>query len=165
MKKKTLLILLFVFSFLAIVDGALLTYQHYSTSSSVLCVFGDSFNCNTVSQSAYSTVDNIFYFLAVDMGFSVPIITISIPIAVIAIVLFLMIKLHILHLWHGKKVGRFHPNHSIWAMRILLSISMVYGIWLVYVQKYILQTYCLYCLILDILILLSLVISFMFRIE
>lgn len=163
MKQKTLLVILLVLSFLAVIDGGLLTYEHYSTSGSSLCNFGKNLDCGIVGKSPYATVDNIFYFLAVDMGLSVPIITISIPIAVIAIIVFILIKIGVLHIWHDRSFGRFNPKHMLWAIRTLLIFSMIYGLWLVYVQEYILRTYCLYCLGLDAIILLSLIVSFLIK--
>jgi uncharacterized membrane protein len=163
MKQKTLLTILFVVSFLAIVDGAIITYEHYSEASTTLCDFGPRFNCNVASQSVYSTIDNIFYFLAVDLGFSIPIITLAIPVAVVAMVTFLLIKIGALHIWHDKDIGRFNSKHILWSIRYVLGFSLIYGAWLIYVQAFILKSYCLYCLILDLLILLSLIVSFMIK--
>ena len=164
-KEEILLIVLFALSFLALVDGIYLTYQHYGTSTSSLCKFGESFDCNIVSKSAYSTVDNIFYFLAVDLGWPVPIITISVPIAIIAIVAFLLIKIGIFHVWHKRSIGRFTHKHIMSAIRILLIFSLLYGVWLIYIQKFILQTFCFYCLVLDVLIFLALTVSLWIDVE
>ncbi len=160
MNKKTLLVILFVLSFLAIVDSSLITYEHYSKAPLSFCKFGKNFDCGIAAQSPYATVDNIFYFLAVDLGLSVPIVTIGIPVAIMAIVVFLLIKIGALHIWHEKDIGRFNTNHMIWSIRGLLIFSLLYGISLIYVQAFILRTYCLYCLLLDALILASLIISF-----
>ena len=162
-KKEFWLIVLFVLSFLALVDGAYLTYQHYSSTPGILCQFGENFDCDIVSKSAYSTLDNIFYFLAVDLGISIPIVTISVPIAIMVIVVFLLVKIGILHIWHERDIWKFNTDHMLWAIRGILIFSLIYGMWLIYVQKYILMSYCLYCLVLDVLIALSLIVSFILK--
>ncbi len=163
MKQKILLIILFSLSFLALVDSSVITYLHYSPSSSSLCNFGANFDCGVVSHSVYANIDNVFYFLAVDLGLSFPIITIAIPVAVMGILVFLLIKTGILHIWHGKSIGKFSPSHMLWVIRGILIFATVYGLWLIYIQKYVLRTYCVYCLVLDLLIWLSLITSFMIK--
>ncbi|HME87140.1 MAG TPA: vitamin K epoxide reductase family protein [Candidatus Nanoarchaeia archaeon] len=156
-KEELLLIVLFVLSFFAFVDGAYLTYLHYNPAASEFCNFGQSLNCDAVNKSPYSTLDNIFYFLAVDLGISVPIITISIPIAIMSLAVFLLIKIGIIHVWHKKSIGWFTHRHIMRTIQWTLFVSLLYGVWLIYIQKFILHTFCVFCLVLDFLILLSLI--------
>ncbi len=158
-KEEILLIVLFVISFLALLDGAYLTYLHYDPDASTVCNFGEGLNCDTVNRSPYSTIDNIFYFLAIDLGLSVPIVTISIPIALMSIAIFLLIKIGIFHVWHKKSIGWFTHNHIMKTIQWTLAISMLYGVWLIYIQKFILNTFCVFCLVLDFLILCALIVA------
>ncbi len=164
-KNEIILIILFTLSFFAFVDGIVLTYKHYVSTPDGFCDIFSKKGCDIVDQSPYSTVDNIFYFLSVNMKIAVPVITISIPIAIMAIVVFLLIKIGILHIWHGKSLGRFNPEHMLLFIRVILSFSLLYGLWLFYIQGNILHSYCIYCIILDALIFLSLITSFFVKVE
>src|SRR3989344_4393241 len=54
-----------------------LLYEHFSTTTSKLCTFGENFNCGIVNKSPYANLDGIFYLLTIDLNLNLPLINIS----------------------------------------------------------------------------------------
>jgi len=142
---------------LGILDALFLTYLHLSPDSSRFCGAGE-FNCDIVNKGAYSTLDGVSYFLVMDLGVSAPIIDLAsrnwvlnlllsnafLGTITLVIVLFLVICFK-----KEKHIGELSPAGMLRLVRWLLFIGVLYGTYLFYIQKAILKTYCLYCLILD----------------
>ena len=45
-----------------------LVYEHFSSTASEFCDFGEGLDCGIVNKSPYSTLDGITYFLVFDLG-------------------------------------------------------------------------------------------------
>ncbi len=127
-----------VFSFVGLLLSAFLTYQYYALEPSTLCMVGDYFVCS-LSASSYSTVDGIFYFLSVDLGLSLPVISFPIPNSLLFFLGFLFLLFTALH-------PQRHPSALRWNKRLLFVLAG-YSVFLTYVETYFLYTLCLFCLL------------------
>lgn len=135
MNKETWLKLIIFLSFLGIIASGYLTYLHYkpiSIENPEFCDFSQSFNCSTVNKSSYSLL----------FGIPVAILGILAMLAVI-ILSFMLLK---------KKIELVER-----ILLYLLSFNLVFALYLLYTEIFLLNALCLFCLILDGIILLNLV--------
>ena len=148
-----------VLSVLAIIVSAYLAYQHYEVEDSDFCVFGASFDCNIVNKSPYANVDGLLYFLVFDMEMDIPYVQIPIPNAILSIVFFLFLFFAARSLQHKKPLFGMQARSLIKLMKTLLYLSLAYAIYLVYIEAFILLSYCVFCITLDVIIVLALFIT------
>jgi uncharacterized membrane protein len=135
-----------------------LLYQHFSPSSSVFCNFGEGLDCGIVNKSPYSTLDGITYFLVFDLGLNVKLLDFRNYGFLIELLqtnaflgfLILLTKLFLLRAHKKQKHFSFIKQHRVLSwLKVLSLLSIVYGIFLIYIQHSILKTYCVFCLVLD----------------
>ena len=144
-----------------------LLYEHFSTTTSKLCTFGENFNCGIVNKSPYANLDGIFYLLTIDLNLNLPLINIS-DINVIldfltanAFLGFLtLLLLFFLNKNKDRKVLWIKKEQNRkWTLGILI-FSIIYGsIYLLAIQHFILHTYCLFCILLDLIIIASFIVA------
>jgi len=142
-----------------------LLYEKYDASASVVCTFGESFNCGTVSKSPYAQVDGIFYLMAIEYGWPVPLIDISGKGFIFDlltsnsflgfITLLFLFGLHITK----KKFLFVASRDKDRITRIIVALSVLYAAYLLYIQHSILQTYCVFCIGLDFVILVAFILT------
>ena len=128
-----------IIAILVMIISGLLVNAHYKEESSEFCIFGDNFDCDIVNKSPYSKVDGIFHFINTDLGIPFPDLYIPIPVSIISILVFSTIF-----------ALSFKPKPKI--LKTLMILSILYATYLIYIEAFILLTYCIYCIILDILI-------------
>ncbi|RMD67922.1 hypothetical protein D6817_00175 [Candidatus Pacearchaeota archaeon] len=152
--------------------SALLIYEHFSESASKFCTFGNSLNCGVVNKSPYANLDGISYLLTIDLGLPLPIISISDANPVLDLLtsnafLGLLTLLFLFALVRAREKRErflFVPYHSnLKWLRGVLIFSVAYGAYLFAVQHFLLKTYCIFCLGLDIVLVVSLVLAFMLK--
>ncbi len=137
MNKKILWIR--IVAILAIIVSGVLVNAHYKEDPSKFCVFGDKFDCDIVNQSPYANLDGVFYFISSDLGIPFPEFYLPIPVSIISILMFSLV------------IGlTFKPKIKI--LKTLMVLSILFSIYLIYIEAFILLTYCIYCIILDLLI-------------
>ena len=142
-----------IIAVIAILVSSFLVYEHYKTTPSKFCKFGASFDCGIVNKSPYSNIDGIFYFMNFDMGFSwVPLLEMPIPISALGILTFLLIFLMSCKVERKKAFFGLKPMQQVKLMKWLMALSIIFALYLVYIEAYVLLFYCIYCLILDALI-------------
>lgn len=111
-------ILLFVIALLGFADASYLTIEHYSGVIPPCSVTG---GCETVLTSAYSTVFGV-------------------PVALGGAIFYLFILVSIFIYFESK-------NTKLLKWSLLLTIlGFIASLWFVYVQAFILHSYCVYCL-------------------
>lgn len=135
-----------------------LLYEHFAPVASKFCKFGNSFDCGIVSKSPYSNLDGISYLLTIDYNLPLPLIDIAgiNPIfdflTTNAFLGFLML-FALLFLIHSYVRNRSFLGIQSWQMPRLITglliFSLLYGMFLIYIQHSILKTYCILCLTLD----------------
>ena len=145
-----------------------LLYEHFSASASRFCTFGQSFNCGIVNKSPYANVDGISYLLTIDYGLPIPLINISdtnIFLDFITANAFLGFIILLFLFFLNKRYKKSHllwvdkESNRTWIKRVL-TFGLIYALYLLYIQHFILRTYCLFCLLLDITIIASLITAY-----
>ncbi len=164
LSKRTGFIALSVLLVLGMLDSAFLAYEHFSPSASRFCTFGESFNCGIVNKSPYATVDGISYLLTIDYGWPLPLIDISgmnpvfeflLSNAVLGFFTLLILFVLLHYKFRGKD---FYFIKTAQMKRVMLGVlifGIAYGAYLFYIQHSILKTYCLFCIVLDTIMILS----------
>ncbi|MEK6916637.1 MAG: vitamin K epoxide reductase family protein [Nanoarchaeota archaeon] len=144
-----------------------LVYEHFSPNASKFCDFGEGLDCGIVNKSPYANLDGISYLFTIDFGWPIPLIDISginwffnlltsnAFLGFLTLVfLFFLVNAH-----EGKKNFLFiKKKDSLAWMKGITLFGVVYGFYLFLIQHYILKTYCVYCLALDVVLISSLII-------
>jgi vitamin-K-epoxide reductase (warfarin-sensitive) len=94
-------------------------YHHFGASKTSFCNFGESFNCDIVNRSTYSTV-------------------LGVPVALIGILGYLLI-LALATVYRGKA-------ETPVMLLIASAAGLGFALYLTYVEKFILQVWCVLCL-------------------
>jgi uncharacterized membrane protein len=151
-------VMLRVFLILGLLLSLFLLYEHFSESSSEFCTFGESFDCGIVNKSPYSTLDGISYLLTLDYGLSLPLVDLSqygVVIEFLTTNSFLgfltLLFLFFLCLNYQKKGFLWIKKDDVlkW-MKCISLFSILYGAYLIYIQHSLLKSYCIFCLALDV---------------
>ncbi len=167
MSKKTLSTTLNILLIVGMLSAIFLTYEHFSATASKYCTFGESFDCGIVNKSPYANLDGISYLLTIDFGLPLPLVNISginwffdlITSNALWGLLTLLLIFLLRTKFKNKKLLWITPQKNKKWVIGLLTFGLVYGIYLLAIQHFILKTYCLFCIILDAVILLSLIIA------
>jgi uncharacterized membrane protein len=143
-----------------------LLYEHIVPSASKYCSFSPAFDCGAVNKSPYSTLDGVSYFLTIDLGLPFPIIDIASKSLFLSVLfsvaflgfLFFCIIIGLMEIY-SRGQGPFDINGEKalkWA-KGLMVFGVIFAAYLLSVQKFILQTYCVFCLTMDAVILVALI--------
>jgi vitamin-K-epoxide reductase (warfarin-sensitive) len=94
-------------------------YEHFATSSTSFCDFSESFNCDIVNRSAYSTV-------------------LGVPVALIGIIGYLLITV----------LATIYRNQAETPVLLLIASlgGLGFALYLTYIEKFVLATWCILCL-------------------
>jgi vitamin-K-epoxide reductase (warfarin-sensitive) len=108
-----------LFAIAGVAVSSVSLYEHFATSTSSFCNFSDSFNCDLVNRSQYSTV-------------------LGMPVALIGIVGYLVLTIL-------ATVYRNLPQTP--ALLLIASvIGLGFALYLAYVEKFLLGVWCFLCL-------------------
>ena len=94
-------------------------YHHYGTSQTTYCDFGASFNCDIVNRSIYSTVLGIPDALIGILGYGLP----------LALATFYRTK-----------------AETPFMLLIASTVGLGFALYLTYIEKFVLATWCIMCL-------------------
>jgi uncharacterized membrane protein len=116
---RKLFVLIAILAIAGIAVSALSLYHHYQTSKTSYCDFGESFNCDIVNRSEYSTV----------LGF---------PVAGIGVAGYLIIFL----------LATVYRDRQETAVVLLLGAlgGLGFALYLTYVEGFVLHAWCILCL-------------------
>lgn len=114
-----LLFTLLVFSIIGITDAGYLTYEHY-TQGDIVCLITEG--CDVVTTSEYS-----FIF--------------GIPVSLLGLIYYAMFFIGLL--WLILKPGTIVLN----LLRSLVGVGVLFSLWFVYVQIYLINAICFYCMV------------------
>jgi vitamin-K-epoxide reductase (warfarin-sensitive) len=94
-------------------------YEHFATSTTSFCNFGDTFNCDLVNRSPYSTL-------------------LGMPVALIGVIGYLLIG----------ALATFYRNQVETPMLLLIASAggLGFALYLTYVEKFVLAAWCILCL-------------------
>ncbi len=163
-KLQSRLLALKVLLVIGMLISLFLVYEHFSPSASRFCDLGEGFDCGIVNKSPYANLDGISYMLTIDWGLPLPLVDLSGANAILdflttnAFLGFLTLAfVFLLARSYGKKTSFFWiPERQLtYWIRYVLLFGIAYGAFLFYVQHSLLRTYCIFCLSLDGVLLLS----------
>ncbi|MEK6854588.1 MAG: vitamin K epoxide reductase family protein [Nanoarchaeota archaeon] len=138
-----------------------LLYEHFSVSAGKFCKFGENFDCGIVNKSPYANLDGISYLLSVDFGLPLPFMDISSKSLILDLLtsnaflgfLTLLFMLFLVNAKHSNKNFLWIKANKTRKWLLGVSVfSVSYGFYLFLVQHFILRTYCIFCLILDVIL-------------
>ncbi len=166
-KKKSVSHVLPVLFVLGMLVSLFLTYEHFSPEASKWCTFGSSFDCGIVNKSPYASIDGISYLMTIDFEWNIPLINLTqygffaelftsnafLGFLTLVFLLFLLRA-------YRKKTSCLWitANNVLRWMQGILIFGVLYGFYLFLIQHFILQTYCILCIALDIILVISLII-------
>ena len=102
-----------------VVVSSISLYHHFATTETSFCHFGESFNCDIVNRSAYSTVFGI-------------------PVALIGILGYLLV-LALATVYRDKAETP--------VMLLIITVGgLGFAVYLTYIEKFVLFTWCILCL-------------------
>ncbi len=119
MSRRAALTGIIILSILGLAISSLSLVNHYSTSKSSYCSFGDNFNCDIVNRSIYSQVSGV-------------------PVALIGMIGYVVLALLS---WLTRR-GNDQRGFMIAAALAGLGFSL----YLTYIEKFVLATWCILCL-------------------
>ena len=94
-------------------------YHHFGTAKTSFCDFGESFNCDLVNRSQYSTI-------------------LGVPVAVIGLCGYLLILLLATGYRNKAETGIF--------LRVCCTTGLAFSLYLTYIEKFVLSAWCILCL-------------------
>ncbi len=143
---KRRIIFLMLISLLASLTSGYLLALHYNPELSSFCDISSNFDCDIVNKSQYSTIDGFFNWLFPDIFLFIPV-----PNAFLSLFIFLAVLLGGSIVSHSRFS---HLSQNFFKLTgIIMFISLLYASWLVYIEAFVLRTWCLFCILLYILIL------------
>lgn len=157
---KKLFIFISIFLLLGALISAFLLYEHFAPSASAFCQFGESFDCGVVNKSPYANLDGFSYLLTIDYNLPLPLINISgiNPVlnfltanAFLSLLVFLFMFLLVWKKYKNQNLFNIDvgiKNEVKW-LRGIITFGLAYGFYLIYIQHSLIKMYCLYCLMLD----------------
>ncbi len=153
--------LIYIILFIGVAISLFLLYEHFSPTGSEICNISEQLNCDTVNKSPYSTADGIIYLLVFDLGISFPYVDIAGMNVLFEFILTnaflgfvtLLFTLFLYRSYENKRDFLWikKDKSSDWLKGITL-FSVLYGGYLFLVQHFILRTYCVFCLSLDLIL-------------
>ncbi|MBU0668445.1 vitamin K epoxide reductase family protein [Patescibacteria group bacterium] len=126
-----------------------LTYMHFKPEAAEFCNFSEAWNCDVVNKSAWSVVD---------LGF------VQIPVAILGFLTYLtffVVSILIVKKVNWRKIwGRLNEKLILNLMKYLSIIGFVFSLYLSYIEAFVLQTFCLFCVIQQVIILAIMILFF-----
>lgn len=148
-----------IFLILGMLIALFLVYEHFSESASEFCSFGASLDCGIVNKSPYANLDGISYLLTIDFGLNLPFIDIAgispfldflTSNAFLGFVTLLFMFFLARANYKKEDFLFIKRDKTIHWMLGIAVFGVAYGFYLFLIQHYILKTYCIFCLALDV---------------
>ncbi|HLG25716.1 MAG TPA: vitamin K epoxide reductase family protein [Candidatus Gracilibacteria bacterium] len=138
-----------VLSFLGILTASYLTYLHYQPEASEFCNFGEQFNCEVVNKSQWSYIDLGLFDLPVSiLGLS-------------AYVFFFIVSLLVVKGFRFQKIHKWlRPGNMLKLMQYLSVVGLIFSLYLTYIEAFVLQTWCIFCVTSQIIMILITILFF-----
>jgi uncharacterized membrane protein len=130
--RRRLMLAIALVALAGVVVSSVSLYHHFSTSKTSFCNFGDSFNCDIVNRSSYSTLAGV-------------------PVALIGIIGYLLI-LGLATIYSDK-------GETPIILLIASIGGLGFALYLTYIEKFVLAAWCILCLTSLVLILSAAVLS------
>lgn len=150
-KVNKLLTVIAVLSLIALGVTAYLTYMHFKPEASDFCNFSDQWNCDVVNKSQWSYID---------LGF------VEIPVSILGFGTYLIFFVFsILLIRKAVNWRKLHPKLNellvLNVLRYLSVIGVIFSLYLTYIEAFKLQTFCLFCVVQQVIIIIIAILFFM----
>ncbi|MBD3328709.1 hypothetical protein GF340_05425 [Candidatus Peregrinibacteria bacterium] len=147
---KTIHILIKLLSLVAIFVTAYLLYMHFKPELSDYCSFGDNFDCDVVNKSPWSVID---------LGFM------RIPVALLGLLTYTIFFIASWLLKSGKDLSKIFFKWTtnkllVIKMTVLSVIGVAFSLYLTYIEAFVLQTYCIFCVTQQVIIFIIMILYF-----
>ena len=133
MNEKRGLIIILVCSLIAIITSTYLLYSHYLDESS-FCDISEGISCDIVNRSLYSEIFGI-------------------PISLLSLITFYFISVITISALKNEKIFGLSKRKIYDIIFWLMIFSLVFALYLVYIEAFVLYAVCPLCVLLDIIIL------------
>lgn len=153
MKRKRAVEVLFFASLVAVLLSLFLLYQHYSKEASGFCNFGELLNCDVVNKGEYSTVDGVVNLVLDNVLGGHHYLYFPVPNAAVSVVVFLFFFGAAMRLYRGRSYFGMGERMVVRVLGLLIGLSWVYALILIYIEWRVLQSWCVFCLALDVVML------------
>ena len=118
-RARRVMLIIAVVALAGVAVSSVSLYHHFGTSKTSFCTFGQSFNCDIVNRSSYSTVFGV-------------------PVALIGILGYLLI-LALATVYREKA-------ETPVMLLIASAVGLGFALYLTYIEKFVLQAWCILCL-------------------
>jgi uncharacterized membrane protein len=166
---KKVFTLLNILLIIGMADSVFLLYEHFAPSASKFCQFGQSFDCGVVNKSPYANIDGLSYLLTIDYKLPIPYFNISGINAFFDLItanaflgfltLLIIFGLNVARYKNRAFLGIAPKQNKKWVIGLLIFGIVYGGGYLFYIQHAILKTYCIFCIVLDITMVVSLIVA------
>ncbi len=119
MKRSRLLIAISVLAIAGMALSSASLVSHYRKSPTEYCDLGENFNCDIVNRSPYAEVAGVPVALIGMLGYA-----------------FLLAMSRVAENW----------QHASWILLLAAAGGLVFALRLTYIEKYVLDTWCILCL-------------------
>ncbi|HLC63156.1 MAG: hypothetical protein US53_C0035G0013 [Candidatus Woesebacteria bacterium GW2011_GWA1_37_7] len=147
MKKSTIINILLILTMLGILTSTYLVKLHYSQSSS-FCNINDKLNCDIVNKSQYALFPPLY----------------GAPISLLGLLNFLILFLAIILISKNKQFSLFKEQIDQLVLSefiyYALLANLLFAAYLIYIESFVLGVFCIICLLLDLIIILSIFFSY-----
>jgi uncharacterized membrane protein len=131
-----------ILAFMAMCVTAYLVYLHYEPSAAEFCNLGQQFNCDIVNKSQWSYIA---------LG------SLEIPVSIFGFLYYMGIFIGSIGVARKVNFASIHkllePMNVIRLMRWFTYIGVLFTLYLTYIEAFVLHTFCLFCVIQQVLIL------------
>jgi uncharacterized membrane protein len=159
--KKRKSLYLTILLVLGMLSSLFLVYEHFSPSSSTFCNFGKSFDCGIVNKSPYANLDGFFYLLTIDFEVNIPTFYLSdvnwffdllTSNAFLGFITLLFMSFLVFAYDKSKGFLWVKETKVLSWLKALSLFGVIYGAYLIFVQHFLLKSYCIFCLFLDVIL-------------
>jgi uncharacterized membrane protein len=166
--KKRIMLALNIFLVLGMLVSLFLLYEHFAETGSEFCSFNGDFDCGIVNKSPYANLDGISYLLTIDLGLPIGLINISginfffdflTANAFLGFLTLLFVYLLVSNSRKGKGFLWISGDGGLKWVRGILIFGVAYGFYLFLIQHFVLKTYCIFCLTLDVILVVCLILA------
>ena len=153
---------------LGLMVSGFLVYEHFAETASEFCNIGEGFDCGIVNKSPYANLDGIFFLLVIEKGWSIPYINLS----SINVFFDLLTSVAFLGFWSLILLLCLNVSNKnddfLWItsnkkeawIKGITAFGVVFGGYLFLIQHFVLKTYCIFCLGLDMILITLAVLAF-----
>lgn len=138
-----------VLSFIAMGVTAYLTYMHFKPEASEFCNFNAAWNCDIVNKSEWSFID---------LGF------VQIPVSILGFLTYLtffVFSILIVKKVKWRKIwGKLNEKLILNLLKYLSIAGVVFSLHLTYIEAFVLQTFCLFCVVQQVIVLTIMILFF-----